>query len=105
MSIQLDTDGVDLSGILPRDLVAPRVLKRALSIAPDSVYELHQYAPELHKELRDKINRQLQEARRKLDDAKTTLPVDVLNNIENELRKLREQIEQLLDEQVEEEEE
>lgn len=104
MRIHMGTDGFGVFGTTPKDLFAPRIIRKSLQIAPNKVYELHQLAPKLNKELRAKIHTQLKQAQRTLEEAKPKVPADALEKIETQLKALREQLEQLRDEDKDEEE-
>lgn len=97
MSIRVESKGIDLLKTLPHDLFAPQIIRKSLQIVPDKVYELHQFAPELNIELREKVQQQLLEAQRTLQEAESKIPADSLEKIEHELKLLREQLEQLRD--------
>ncbi len=95
MNLQFGAKRIALPSPLLHDLIAPQIIKKSLRIIPDKVYELHHFAPNLKKEMRVEIQRNLEQAHKAIEQARATLPAEALGKIENELKALREQLERL----------
>jgi hypothetical protein len=107
MRIQLGEGklGFDWTKRLPGQLIAPRIITRSLKIPPNKVYELHRMEKQLQEDMQEKIREQLEQARQTVEKAGTQIPAEALEKIENELRSLRQQLEQLRRDQTEQAEE
>lgn len=74
--------------------------RKRFKVAPGSSLDWQQFSPEMSKELREKIEKQLEEAHRSLEHVQSGLPAETLDKIQQELKQLRRQIEQLRNKQV-----
>lgn len=95
MKFRFESDGFKWFNTLPKDLKTPGIIERSLQIAPDKIYQLHKLEPGWNKELQEKVQQRLKEANRALEEAKTKVPTEALERVEQELKILRKQIEQL----------
>lgn len=88
-----------LPAVLPR--ITPDVLKKSLKAVPELRLELRQKAG-APGELREKVEKRLQEAQVRLREIPGAVPQEALEQVKKELQDLRQQLEQLRKEQTKE---
>ncbi len=91
--VRIDSAWMDAARNLK--LPAPRLLLRSLELPSEGVYQLHELEGKLHKEIQDKVRKQLEHTQRAVENVRTQIPAETLERIEKELQSLRQQLEEL----------